>query len=130
MFSALCISGFFHFLQTAVFAVGYISGTSLFPEPLSSEEERIYLEKLSTGDEEARNILIEKNLRLVAHVCKKYASTNKLTKLPAISPNTYPISSLFEKGLTFLSFINFSPSGICTRALVLCLYISQEPISL
>ena len=59
MFSALCISGFFHFLQTAVFAVGYISGTSLFPEPLSSEEERIYLEKLSTGDEDARNILIE-----------------------------------------------------------------------
>ena len=43
-----------------------------------------------------------------------------------------PVSetSLFEKGLTFLSFINFSPSGICTRALVLCLYISQEPISL
>ena len=61
MFSALCISGFFHFLQTAVFAVGYISGTSLFPEPLSSEEERIYLEKLSTGD---------------AHVCKKYSNSN------------------------------------------------------
>ena len=76
MFSALCISGFFHFLQTAVFAVGYISGTSLFPEPLSSEEERIYLEKLSTGDEDARNILIERNLRLVAHVCKKYSNSN------------------------------------------------------
>ena len=67
---------FFHFLQTAVFAVGYISGTSLFPEPLSSEEERIYLEKLSTGDEDARNILIERNLRLVAHVCKKYSNSN------------------------------------------------------
>lgn len=76
MFSTLCISGFFHFLQTAVFAVGYISGTSLFPEPLSSEEEKIYLEKLSTGDEDARNILIERNLRLVAHVCKKYSNSN------------------------------------------------------
>ena len=76
MFSALCISGFIQFLQTAVFTVGYISGVQLFPEPLSAEEERICLEKLSTGDEEARNILIEKNLRLVAHVCKKYSNSN------------------------------------------------------
>ena len=76
MFSTLCISGYIQFLQTAVFTVGYISGVQLFPEPLSSEEERICLERLSTGDEEARNILIEKNLRLVAHVCKKYSNSN------------------------------------------------------
>ena len=36
----------------------------------------MYLEKLSTGDEDARNILIERNLRLVAHVCKKYSNSN------------------------------------------------------
>ena len=112
----ISLMGFLKFLQTAVFVVGYISNNNLFPEPLSSEEEKIYLVRMSEGDEEARNILIERNLRLVAHVCKKYASTNKLTKLPAISPNTYPISSLFEKGLTFLSFINFNgyswPFGI------------------
>ena len=76
MFSALCISGFLQFLQTAVFTVGYISGVQLFPEPLSSEEERMYLEKLSTGNEESRNILIERNLRLVAHVAKKYSTSN------------------------------------------------------
>lgn len=76
MFHALFLSGFMQFLQCAVFAVGYISGTNLFPEPLSSEEERICLEKLKCGDEEARNILIEKNLRLVAHVCKKYNNSN------------------------------------------------------
>ena len=76
MFSSLCISGFLQFLQTAVFTVGYISGTQLFPEPLSSMEESMYLERLSTGDEEARNILIERNLRLVAHVCKKYSNSN------------------------------------------------------
>ena len=76
MFSAICISGFLQFLQTAVFTIGYISGVQLFPEPLSSEEEKMYLEKLSTGDEEARNILIERNLRLVAHVCKKYCNSN------------------------------------------------------
>ena len=76
MFSSLCISGFLSFLQSSVFVVGYISGSPLFPEPLSSEEEKIALERLSKGDDEARNLLIEKNLRLVAHVCKKYMNTN------------------------------------------------------
>ena len=73
---AICLGGFLAFLQSAVFLVGYISNNSLFPEPLSSEDEQKYLELLKNGDEEARNILIEKNLRLVAHVCKKYSSTN------------------------------------------------------
>jgi RNA polymerase sporulation-specific sigma factor len=48
----------------------------LFPEPLSAEEEKIALERLADGDEEARNLLIERNLRLVVHVCKKYSNTN------------------------------------------------------
>lgn len=76
MFSSLCLSGFLSFLKTAVFAVGYISGGTLFPEPLGAEEEKKALLKMKEGDEEARNLLIEKNLRLVAHVCKKYANTN------------------------------------------------------
>ena len=73
---AISLGGFLAFLQSAVILVGYISNNSLFPEPLSSEDEQKYLELLKKGDEEARNILIEKNLRLVAHVCKKYSSTN------------------------------------------------------
>lgn len=48
----------------------------MFPEPLSSEEEKNYLIQMSKGDEEARNILIERNLRLVAHIAKKYTTTN------------------------------------------------------
>lgn len=72
----ISLTGFLAFLQTSVFAVGYISSNNLFPEPLSSEEERMYLEKMENGDEEARNILIERNLRLVAHISKKYSSTN------------------------------------------------------
>lgn len=55
---------------------GYITGSNLFPEPLTPEEEKIALEKFANGDEEARNLLIERNLRLVVHVCKKYANTN------------------------------------------------------
>lgn len=70
------LSGFITFLNYAIFLVGYISGTTLFPEPLSQEEEKLYIDKMINGDEEARNILIEKNLRLVAHICKKYSNSN------------------------------------------------------
>ena len=45
---------------------------NVFPEPLSNEEEQMYLEKLKKGDKEARAKLIEHNLRLVAHIVKKY----------------------------------------------------------
>lgn len=76
MLGALSISGFFTFLKSCVFLVGYISNNSLFPEPLSAEEEKIYLERFKNGDDEARNILIERNLRLVAHVSKKYNFSN------------------------------------------------------
>ena len=55
---------------------GYITGSNLFPEPLTQDEEQQALEKMASGDEEARNMLIERNLRLVVHVCKKYANTN------------------------------------------------------
>ena len=72
----ISIMGFLTFLQTAVFVVGYISNNNLFPEPLTAEEEKISLEKFAHGDEEARNILIERNLRLVAHVAKKYNLAN------------------------------------------------------
>ena len=46
--------------------------TGSFPRPLTAEEERHYLELSAQGDLEARNILIERNLRLVAHIMKKY----------------------------------------------------------
>ena len=68
--------GLLTFLKTTFFMVGYISNNSLFPEPLSAEDEKMYLERLANGDVEARNILIERNLRLVAHVCKKYNIPN------------------------------------------------------
>ena len=45
-----------------------------FPKPLSAEEEREYIDRCLEGDTEARNVLIERNLRLVAHIVKKYYS--------------------------------------------------------
>ena len=58
-----------------------------FPEPLSKEEEAKFLQRFKNGDEEAKNILIERNLRLVAHVCKKY-SNSKIDQDDLISIGT------------------------------------------
>ena len=55
---------------------GYIKSSNLFPEPLDTEEEKEYIDKMILGDETARNVLIERNFRLVAHVSKKYSNTN------------------------------------------------------
>lgn len=46
-----------------------------FPNPLSSKEEKHYISLLESGDETAKDILIERNLRLVAHIAKKYTAT-------------------------------------------------------
>lgn len=51
-------------------------GSGSFPRPLKAEEERFYLERFAQGDLEARNVLIEHNLRLVAHIMKKYYTPN------------------------------------------------------
>ena len=59
----LMLSALFYSLQLS-------SGS--FPKPLTAEEERHYLKLSAEGDLEARNILIERNLRLVSHVMKKY----------------------------------------------------------
>ena len=59
----LMLSGLFYSLQLQ---------TGSFPKPLTAEEERTYLQRSAQGDLEARNILIERNLRLVAHIMKKY----------------------------------------------------------
>ena len=56
---------------------GYISQDKLYPEPLSKTEEEYYLRRYFNGDKEARNILIEHNLRLVVHIAKKYITNEQ-----------------------------------------------------
>ena len=65
------------FLSYIFFLFGYISSDNLFPEPLSRSEEEYLLRKHFKKDKEARKKLIEHNLRLVAHIAKKYASNNQ-----------------------------------------------------
>jgi len=56
--------------------VGYVTNNT-FPLPLSEKEEQVYLDRLKNGDERARNVLIERNLRLVAHIVKKFDNTGE-----------------------------------------------------
>jgi len=61
-------------VRNIFFLFGYVSNINSFPQPLSPEEEQRYIKMMKEGSEEARNILIERNLRLVAHIVKKYTS--------------------------------------------------------
>lgn len=56
---------------------GYIQNVNSFPQPLSADEEQYYLEEYRNGNEDAKNILVERNLRLVAHIVKKYSNTGR-----------------------------------------------------
>ncbi len=75
---------FFEWIQTVLVLAGYVSGNATFPKPLSSAEEKKYLALYADGDEDAKNILIEHNLRLVAHIAKKYADEKTLEDLISI----------------------------------------------
>ena len=59
------------FANTLLLSLRLSNGGS-FPKPLTASEERFWLERRAKGDPEARNVLIERNLRLVAHIVKKY----------------------------------------------------------
>lgn len=58
--------------QYVCFFILHVCGGGTFPKPLSAKQEQEYLSRMSQGDEEARQKLIEHNLRLVAHIVKKY----------------------------------------------------------
>lgn len=70
-------------LERLLFFVGYVGGNS-FPKPLTSTEEKKYTALMMEGDEKARNILIEHNLRLVAHIAKKYGNENNFDDFVSI----------------------------------------------
>lgn len=61
--------------QYVCFFILHVCGGGAFPKPLSEKKEREYLERFANGDMEARNKLVEHNLRLVAHIIKKYYGT-------------------------------------------------------
>ena len=62
------IAGVWLLLSGLIYGLQLQNGS--FPKPLTAKEEQYYLEKASQGDIEARNVLIERNMRLVAHIMK------------------------------------------------------------
>ena len=73
----LIINSLIDFICNSFFLTGYITNSNTFPLPLDEEEEEKYLKLLKEGDKNAKSILIERNLRLVAHIVKKYSFPNK-----------------------------------------------------
>lgn len=68
-----------YFFKELIVFVSYVKNNA-FPQPLSDTEEEMYLARFQEGDEEARNLLIEHNLRLVAHIVKKFENTGEDTE--------------------------------------------------
>lgn len=66
----------FDALARVYFAALHIGESNTFPKPLKQKEEEEYLERMENGDDQARKVLIERNLRLVMHIIKKYYSQN------------------------------------------------------
>jgi len=73
----LLINSLLNLIGNVTFLTAYITGSNSFPKPLNEEEEKSYLEKLKGGDLLAKGILVERNLRLVAHIVKKYTCPGK-----------------------------------------------------
>ena len=80
------ISAILSFLSAnLIYFILHIQNSSSFPKPLSPKEEKEYIEKKLQGDKNARAVLIERNLRLVSHIVKKYYSkTNDTDELISI----------------------------------------------
>ncbi len=64
-------------LHGLTFLVSYVTNGNVFPVPLKPDEEAVHLEAMEKGDERSRNILVERNLRLVAHIVKKFDNTGE-----------------------------------------------------
>jgi len=64
----------FQYLQDLFFFVAYVNVNSSFPDPLSAKKEEEYLKLMEQNDPDAREKLIEHNLRLVAHIAKKFTN--------------------------------------------------------
>lgn len=78
------ISGFFNIIANIILFTGYIVGNNSFPVPLTSSEEKEYINRFKSGDLNAKNILIERNLRLVVHIAKKFSSIKEVEDLISV----------------------------------------------
>ena len=106
-----------------------VSGGSSFPKPLTAYEEQEYFKRAKCGDFEARNILIERNLRLVAHIAKKYYNSG-CDNDDIISIGTIGLIKAIDSfnpqnGARFATY-----AGKCLQNEILMYFRSQKKLSL
>lgn len=80
----MIFASFLEFLTKITFFTGSVIGKNSFPKPLSPEEEGECLKKMKEGDSAAREKLINHNVRLVAHIAKKYAGSAEMDDLISV----------------------------------------------
>ena len=80
----MVFENFVAFMQKVMFFTAYINNNSSFPKPLTQAEEQKYVENYLAGDEKAKEILIHHNLRLVAHIVKKYNQADEADDLISV----------------------------------------------
>ena len=93
--------------------------TGSFLQPLTAQEEEYYLRRSAQGDLEARNILIERNLRLVAHIMKKYWCARKLSVEKAFSPKS-GAENMWWYETTFCKQLRWKPRVVSLTSFALC----------
>ncbi|MBE5757461.1 MAG: sigma-70 family RNA polymerase sigma factor [Clostridiales bacterium] len=80
----MIVETFMMFMQKIMLFSSYINNNSSFPKPLTPKEEEEMLIKVENGDEKAKEILIHRNLRLVAHIVKKYSQSEEADDLISV----------------------------------------------
>lgn len=98
----------FGILSGIIFFALHVTAANSFPKPLSSDEERDCFERMKKGDISARNKLIEHNLRLIAHIIKKYYSNSSeqddLVSIGTIGLIKAVSTFSYEKGTRFATY--------------------------
>lgn len=80
----MIIESFMSFMNKIMLFSAYVNNASNFPKPLSVEKEQEYFEKFWAGDQRAKDLLITHNLRLVAHIVKKYNASGEADDLISV----------------------------------------------
>lgn len=80
----MIIETFMTFLSRIFLFTSFVNPNGSFPKPLTADEEKMYLEKYKNGDKAAYDILVRHNLRLVAHIVKKYSNAGEADDLISV----------------------------------------------
>lgn len=102
------LSSLFSLISKLFFLTGRVETKNTFEKPLSSKEEKMYFEKMKAGDKQSEEILISRNLRLVAHIAKKYKYSNleieDLISIGSIGLMKAVKTFSYEKGNSFSTY--------------------------